>query len=198
MSNKNDIYWQIATLHISNLDQSFLASLGPTFLSEVYRAMDRSESAALLYETIDGNIVGFISGGTSMKPIYQTMFKRSTRWGFALAIKLLSPSRLKKVIDILRYGQKHDDSLPDAELFSIAIAPSARGTGVAKKLYGRLNHAFKAQGIDCFHIIVGEDLTAAHKFYLKMGARVVSELELHACQKSKVYVSEVGRYPPEH
>lgn len=188
-------YRQIADLHIANLDQSFLASLGPTFLSEVYRAMDKSDSGSLIYESVDGQAVGFVTGGTSMGPIYKAMFPRIAIWGLPLALQLLSLRRIRRVMDILRYSQSPDqggvDALPDAELFSIAVSPSVRGKGVAQKLYTRLLDDFKVKGIERFRIVVGSELAPAHKFYLKMGAEVAADIELHSGETSKVYVHTI-------
>lgn len=191
MADTRNLYRQIASLHIANLDQSFLASLGPQFLSEVYRAMDKSDAGYLLYEYVDEKIVGFVTGGQSMGPIYRAMFPRILYWGFPLAFHLLSFSRLKRVADIIRYSQGENDALPMTELFSIAVAPSARGTGVAANLYNRLLQAFQADGIKNFRIVVGQSLAPAHKFYLKMGADVKAEIELHSGEKSLIYVHDI-------
>jgi len=194
-ASKTDIYTQIAQLHMSNLDKSFLASLGPVFLSEVYRAMDQGDETALFYHIIDGEIVGFITGGHSMAPVYKAMFPRIWRWGLPLGLTLLSPRKLRRVIDILRYGKSEDGvfsnlSIPQAELFSIALSPAARGHGIAPTLYQNLVDYFKARNINSFRIIVGNSLDAAHKFYTKMGAKVVTEIELHPGEISKVYVHD--------
>ena len=190
-------YRHIADIHIANLDQSFLASLGPIFLSEVYRAMDKSETGSLIYESVDGEIVGFVTGGTSMGPIYKAMFPRLAIWAVPLVLQLLSFRRMRRVIDILRYSQpsdiKSDDAnaLPQAELFSIAVSPSVRGKGIAQKLYTRLVEDFRDKGIARFRIVVGSELAPAHKFYAKMGAKVASEMELHSGEISKVYVHNI-------
>lgn len=186
------IYQQIADLHIANLNESFLASLGSTFLSEVYMAMDKSNSVSLIYENLDGRVVGFVTGGTSMSPIYKAMLPRIIFWGIPLAFRLLSVSRIKRVIDILRYSHDSDETLPQAELFSIAVCPSARGSGIAQKLYTQLLSDFKSNGVERFRIIVGKELAPAHKFYVKMGATIETEMELHKGELSKVYVHNIA------
>jgi len=190
-------YRQIADLHISNLDQSFLSSLGSVFLSELYRAMDKSDSSSLIYETAEGIIVGFVTGGTSMGSIYKAMFPRIMFWGVPLALQLLSLRRIGRVVDILRYTRNSEESsgselaLPQAELFSIAVSPSVRGKGIAQKLYTQLIEDFKNKGIESFRIVVGKDLEPAHKFYVKMGAEVAHEMELHSGETSKVYIHNI-------
>ncbi|WP_449284252.1 GNAT family N-acetyltransferase [Luteimonas qiangzhengi] len=53
--------------------------------------------------------------------------------------------------------------MPDAELLSLAVAPEARGSGVADTLYRNLVEDFQARGVDAFRIIVGEGLAPAHR-----------------------------------
>lgn len=182
-------YRAVARLHIDNLDQSFLATLGTGFLSELYRAMDRANDCALIIErNRAGQITGFVTGGQSMGPIYKAMLPRCLIWGWGLGLRLLSPARMGRVIDILRYDGVDGFSDIPAELFSIAVDPSGRGQGVAPRLYNALVAFFTTRGIDRFRIIVGGDLAAAHGFYLKMGAEVAGEITLHAGEVSTVYI----------
>ena len=197
-------YLQIANLHIANLNQSFLTSLGPKFLSEIYRGIDNSESCSLIYEVVDGEIVGFVAGGTSLGPIYKAMFPRIMIWGWALVIQLSSIGRIRRIIDILLYSQNQKIisgegvDLPEAELFSIAVSSSERGKGIAKKLYIQLLEDFKGRGVKQFRIVVGNKLTPAHRFYIKMGAEVTTEIELHSGETSKVYVHNVFSSPSKN
>jgi len=118
------------------------------------------------------------------------MIPRILIWGWGLALKLLSPKRLSRVVDILRYdGGENSADIP-AELFSIAVSPKARGKGLAPKLYTRLVEYFKNHDVEAFRIIVGKDLLPAHKFYLKMGAQKEGELELHAGETSTLYIQK--------
>lgn len=185
-------YRAVARLHVQNLDQSFLATLGEGFLTELYRAMDKADDCTLIVERIDGDVVGFVTGGRAMGPIYKAMIPRVLIWGWGLSLRLLSPKRLKRVLDILRYDGGDGFADIPAELFSIAVAPSARGKGVAPRLYARLIEHFTQQDIPAFRIIVGGDLAPAHGFYKKMGAILVGDIALHAGEVSKVYRQDIA------
>ena len=188
----NKIYRQVARLHIDNLDQSFLATLGETFLSEMYRALDASSSTVLLVERHEGDVIGFVTGGSSMGPVYKTMLIRVWVWAVPLGLRLLSPKRFKRVFDILKYSRADgDESLPSHELLSIAVGSQARGTGVSAKLYASLVEHFRSDDVKNFKIIVGEALTPAHKFYTKMGAKPHSSLEVHAGETSTLYIHTI-------
>lgn len=182
-------YRQVAQLHIDNLNQSFLATLGVTFLAEMYRALDRCDTTVLLVEHFEGEIIGFVTGGSAMRPVYKKMLSRIWVWAVPLGVSLLSPKRFMRVLDILKYSHAdNDEALPRHELLSIAVAPHARGSGVSAKLYTQLVAYFKSNEVLRFKIIVGEALAPAHKFYTKMGATPHSILELHAGEKSTLYV----------
>jgi ribosomal protein S18 acetylase RimI-like enzyme len=98
------------------------------------------------------------------------------------------------ILEILKRRDKDDPGgdLPRHELFSIAVAPSARGTGVAERLYHALAAHFRAQDVPAFRIVVGESLTPAHRFYTRMGAKPVDTLRVHGDARSTVYVQTTG------
>jgi len=193
-------YQAVAALHIQMLDKSFLATMGPLFLTELYRAMDLAQDCTLIVERDGNQLLGFVTGGRSMGPIYRAMLPRVFIWGWALGARLLSPRGLKHVSDILRYTPETGEHQTRAELFSIAVSKEAQGKGVAQLLYSRLITYFQNQDIDSFHIMVGSALAPAHKFYKKMGAIPVCELEVHKGERSTLFIqktqSEEGLYGP--
>lgn len=193
-SRSREIYVQVANLHAENLDKSFLATLGTTFLREMYRAIDLAENSTLIVEERGAVVVGFVTGGSGMGPIYKAMLKRIWVWAIPLGLRLLSPKRILRVIDILRYGEGDASSsdIPTAELYSIAVSPDVRGEGVAQSLYQRLESYFEGEGVLAFRIIVGGALAPAHRFYQKMGAQTHGEISLHAGEISTLYIHKLG------
>jgi len=187
-------YRQVAALHVRCLDQGFLATLGEGFLMLMYEAMDRAEGVTLITEERDGRVVGFITGGTSMEPIYKRMLRSPVRLGLALAPALVRPAKVRRIIEILRYSGDADlpDGVPEAELLSLAVAPEARGSGVADALYRKLVEDFQSRGVNAFRIIVGDGLAPAHRFYQRMGATVAGEVQVHEGERSKVYVHRMN------
>jgi ribosomal protein S18 acetylase RimI-like enzyme len=191
--NAADRYRQVAALHARCLDRSFLATLGEGFLARMYRAIDEAPGAIFLTEERGGRVVGFITGGTGMGPIYRRMMRRPVGLGMALMPAFLSPSRLRRIVEILRYSNQSGlpAGTPDAELLSLAVAPEWRGRAIADALYDRLLQGFQQQGVVAFRIIVGAALAPAHRFYQRMGAQPVGDLEVHAGESSTVYVHRV-------
>lgn len=195
--DRQRVYRQVAELHVANIDQGFLATLGVPFLALMYRAMDEAPDSVLLTEEREGRVVGFISGGAGMGQIYRRMLRRPLALAVALMPSLIRPARVSRIMDILRYGRDENahSGLPGAELFSIAIAPGARGQGVAQGLYERLVQYFRKQGIAAFKIAVGDALEPAHRFYARMGAIPSARVEVHPGCGSVIYVQGVVADP---
>lgn len=187
------IYIQVAALHAASIDRGFLATLGVRFLSLLYRAIDEAEGSALIFEERDGWVLGFVSGGEGMRPIYRRMLRHPLQLGWSLLPVLFRPRALLRILDIVRYGREPstEQSFPKAELLSIAVAQGVRGTGIAELLYKRLEQYFREHGADAFRIVVGSTLSPAHRFYTKMGAIHVGEIEVHAGEHSLVYVQSL-------
>lgn len=186
-------YRQVAALHAAGINQGFLATLGIPFLSLLYQAIDEAPASVLIVDEQAGKVRGFVSGGVGMGPIYRRMLRHPFRLGMALLPTLVRPARLRRIFDILRYGnkQKGRHPLPEAELLSIAVAPEARGSGVAESLYKRLEQHFRSQGVNVFKITVGDSLATAHRLYKRMGAVPAGKVEVHAGEGSTVYLQQL-------
>lgn len=191
--NRDELYRQVARLHMQSLDQGFLGTLGERFLILMYEAIDSSEQGTLLVEAEGGQVQGFVTGGTGMGALYRWMLRRPVRLSLALAPALLSASKVRRILEILRYARGHvlPEGLPDAELLTIAVSPHCRGRGVANRLYVKLANEFRSRGVERFRIAVGEELEPAHRFYRRMGAEVVGSMELHGGARSLLYVHEI-------
>ncbi len=186
-------YRRVAHLHAACIDQGFLTQLGEGFLALMYEAIDESPSGWLITESDHDQVVGFVSGCVAMRPIYARMLRRPLRLLATLAPSLLRASRLKRIVEILRYGRKRPPGtpLPRAELLSIALAPTFRGQGRADALYHRLEERFAAMGVMAFRVTVGESLLGARRFYARMGAVRIGEVQVHSGERSLVYVQRV-------
>lgn len=190
-----DIYKQVARLHTANIDQGFLSSLGLPFLSLLYEAIDADESSVLLVAEREGRVVGFVSGAEGMGRIYRQLLRRSLRLSWTLMPTLFAPHKLWRVAEILFLSRRSNpmSAFAHAELLSIAVDPAHRGAGLAQDLYRQLTEHFRRRHVDAFRIVVGEQLSAAHCFYLKRGARPVGAVRIHAGERSVVYEHELSR-----
>ena len=195
MNKKLDIYRQVARLHIACLDQGFLSTLGSGFLTELYRSIDKCPQAVLIVKCEQGVVIGFVTGLSGpMSLIYRRMILRFPLWAWRLFPILFSPKRIWQMIEILRYVKSNNEqsNLPISELLSIAVTPNCRGKGFADAMYTDLIKHFERMKVEFFKIVVGDSLTPAHKFYERMGAKVVTEKEVHHGIRSIVYIQKVG------
>ncbi len=130
-----------------------------------------------------------------MKPIYRQLLLKPLHLFVALVPSLFRPRRIKRIYEILRYSGRaqHGPSaaLPAFELLSIVVAPAARGTGCADRLYQRLVEYCAQQSLAGFKIVVGDALAPAHRFYQRMGAIPAGRIEVHAGEGSVVYVHRI-------
>jgi GNAT superfamily N-acetyltransferase len=192
--NQKEIYRQVAHLHAANLDQGFLATMGVGFLAELYRAIDKCPQSILIVKCEHGKVVGFVSGvGVPVSVVYLHLMRRFLTWSMSLLPILVSPARMSRVAEVLRYVKSeslHSD-FPTPELLSIVVAPDCRGKGIAEAMYTDIMDYFRQTQVTKFKIVVGEKLLFAHKFYTRMGAQPLAEMELHQGTKSVVYVQTV-------
>ena len=81
-------------------------------------------------------MIGFVAGGRGMKSIYRKLLIRLPRLLIALFPAMLNPRKLSRIIELLFFAKKQTpvSSSPEAELFSIAVIQSARGSGLAQKI----------------------------------------------------------------
>jgi ribosomal protein S18 acetylase RimI-like enzyme len=192
--SQSHFYRSVAELHIANINQGFLSTLGVGFVSLMYRAIDEGDDSVLLTVRVNEQVVGFVAGATGMRPIYIRMLRYWPQLFWALLPSLFSPRRVWRIIEILRYsrsagsGVSSGAMLPAAELLSIAVAPAFRSQGHAENLYQALGEHFLRQALPAFKIVVGSALAPAHKFYRRMGAQPAAEVEVHQGSLSTVYV----------
>lgn len=189
-----DIFRQVAKLHIASIDQGFLSTLGEGFLALMYQAIDECGAAVLFTEEDHGRVVGFVAGGKGMGPVCKQMLKHFPRLLVTLSPILMRPRKVWRIIELLRHSGDKETlaGLPGHELLSIAVLPSSRRNGVAQRLYFRLADHFHAVGATAFRIVVGEALGPAHDFYKRMGARPSLEISVHGREKSLVYVHDLN------
>ena len=186
---KPDLYRSVAELHIKNINQGFLSTLGTGFVALMYQAIDECDDSVLLVRHVNGTVVGFVAGSSGMGPIYRRMLRHWVRLFWTLLPSVFSYRRIRRIVEILRYSRSSvGDTLPVAELLSIAVDPLFRGQGHAERLYGELSENFRLQGVSAFKIVVGSALEPAQKFYKRMGAHVAAQVTVHDGAASVVYV----------
>ena len=186
---------RIAEIHFSEIKYGFLNQLGKKFLTYFYLAMITSPNAFLVVAEENNKVIGFISGCTNLNKFYKDFVKQYTFRSFLILLKkIFSFSIFKKVFEVMSYSKKEEkgeDSLPLAELLSIAIISEYQGQGIATKLLERFISEMKTREIKKFRVIVGENLPQANKFYLKFGFIFHSKNSVHKDTPSNIYLYNI-------
>ena len=189
-TNVNGYSRELARLHINNINEGFLRSLGISTLSNLYEAIARSKQSILVLGFEEEKLIGFAAGTDNMKDLYfQLLLSPSALFSICMAI-LRNPKAILKIFEIFTYSfsSKRKKSLPRAELLSLCVDQKGRGRGLSALLYNELCLLFEKMGVSSFVIVVGGELEIANKFYSRMGAKIAGETEVHSTQQSNVYV----------
>jgi succinoglycan biosynthesis protein ExoA len=185
----------VARMHRSGVSEGFLSTLGEPALRLLYRHVATSRYCKIFVAmTPTGETIGYIAGCRDTSALYREFVRR--RWPSAARVllpRLLSPGRLRKVFETLRYPSAAPAGLPKAEVLNVVVEPAWRGRGIAEDLLRHLMTWFEEQGETAVKAVSGDRLTAAHQFYEKSGARLEGHTSVHRGAGARVYVYSVGR-----
>ena len=94
---------QVAELHVQMIPYGFLSSMGVPFLSLLYECIDKSKNNFLnISLNKDGNVIGFVSGGSSYLEVYFYLLRNPYRFVRSLKFNVFL---LKKTMGILRFHE---------------------------------------------------------------------------------------------
>lgn len=185
---------QAARLHIREIDEGFLSSLGHNFLEMLYTALARSHTAFVITASSNGRLLGFICGSTDTRRTYLDFAVRAgPQAALRLAPKLLSAPRIKRALETLLYPTRRTKiSLPRAEILNFCVSSDAQGRGIGRRLFSALTEEFWRRGVAEIRIVTGEEQRRAQKFYDRAGAHRVAELEIHPGTSSAVFIYKIS------
>ena len=192
MRSKKQRYQDAAILHIASIPSGFLPTLGVKFLSLMYRCIDEATSTILITKYKDDQLVGFVTGSVGTENLYRLMLVHPFALVLALLPVVFSIKKIRKIFSILSHSSGPvRASYPAPELLTICVNSSFRRRGIADELYVKLCNEFKSKSVGEFVVIVGEALEA-NQFYLKKGAIVVGQLQVHAGSDSNVFIQRIS------
>lgn len=185
---------ETALIHLESINLGFLSQLGADFLFYLYKSIYECSETELIVATDGGRVIGFITGASSLGPAYKHLLRHYCfKTFFSVLPHLFSFTKAKKIVEIFLHARQADQEgeYPANELLSLAVRDEYRRSGIARELFERLKEEFGKRGISVFKIIVGDELYPAQKFYERMGAFKIGELEVHKGSKSIVYKVEI-------
>jgi ribosomal protein S18 acetylase RimI-like enzyme len=177
----------VAALHAERIGEGFLVTLGPRFLTRLYRRMVLSPHALLLVAESDDRIVGFVAAATSTRHLYGEFLRRDALpAGLAAAPGVIRAPR--RVWETFRYGTTGDGDLPAAEILSIAVAADAAGRGVGRSLLAAAQEQLARLGAPEARVVTAVGNDAALAMYRRAGFRRRTRTEVHAGVPQEVLV----------
>jgi ribosomal protein S18 acetylase RimI-like enzyme len=176
----------IAALHAQRIGEGFLVSLGPRFLTRLYRRIAVSPGSVLLVAEADSAVVGFVAATTGTRRLYIDFLRHDAVPAGLAALPALLRSP-KRVWETLRYGAG-DDELPAAEVLSIAVAEEAAGQGVGGALLAAALDGLTRHGAVEAQVVTAAGNAAALAMYERAGFRRRGRTEVHAGVAQEVLV----------
>jgi ribosomal protein S18 acetylase RimI-like enzyme len=174
----------VATLHATQINQGFLAFLGPAFLRRLYRRIVRAPSSFLLVAHSQGTIVGFIAGSTDVAGLYRSFLLRD---GIPAGLQAAGPliSGWRRVLETLRHGSSDGEGVGHgAEVLSMAVDPSCQGRGLGRTLMASYLDELRNRGCHAAHVVIGTVNTGAIALHEQAGFVTVDRFELHSGSES--------------
>lgn len=190
-------YQKIAEIHFLTLDNSFLSSLGKSFLECLYKFLISKEHI-WVFEEEENKIVGFVSFSENS----HSMMKRFILSRPVCLLKLLfvifiHPQIILKVVETAlapfksMKSNKKKIELPDSELLSISVSKFTQAKGIGSQLLQALERFLIENNIYQYKVIAGNTLVSANKFYLKNGFKLSHQIKIHGKDISNVYIKNL-------
>ncbi|MBN2635777.1 MAG: GNAT family N-acetyltransferase [Prolixibacteraceae bacterium] len=195
-SAKRKDYIQIAYLHFTTITKGFLTRLGISFLNSLYRFLIKKELVIVYKE--HNKIKGFVSCARSSEGLMKRFFISSPTRIIKLGVAIIKyPKLIKSLLETFRAPNQskssHEENIviPETELLSISVAPSAQQGGIGSQLLNALEEELKTRDITSYKVVAGEKLQGANKFYKKHGFVLAKQITIHGDDISNVYVKEL-------
>ncbi len=187
------VFESIAGLHKEVISEGFLSTLGDSFLVTLYKTLASSSVAFILVAEDGKEVVGFIAGSLATGKVYKDFMRRAgLKSLFVMLPKLLSPARVKRILETLLYPKKQRDSeLPDPEILNFCVKGDRQGAGVGGMLFRALCEEMKSRQVEKIRIVTGGNQVSAQAFYEAKGAVLAKEIEVHSGDKSLVYLYDI-------
>lgn len=189
VDSQNSFFEEVSNIHQNEISEGFLATFGNSFLSILYKTIATSEYSFIYIAKSDNKVIGFICGCRNTSKLYFDFLIRAGYKAIFLIIpKLLNPKKIFRIFETLLYpSKKVNKDLPESEILNFCVDSSIQGKGVGKMLFNALVTEFRNSGIEKIKIVTGKNQISAQRFYEKIGAEKVADIEIHKETESLIF-----------
>jgi ribosomal protein S18 acetylase RimI-like enzyme len=177
---------RLAQLHATRIGEGFLTSLGPRFLTRLYRRVARSPHAFAVVVTDHERVVAFAAASDDVRRFYKEFLVRD-----GVIASLGSAPRvvrsIPRVLETLRYPALTAE-LPKAEILSVATDASVEGKGFGSIALNRATHELEGRGCTTAKVVAGAANDTALRLYRRNGFASHAEISVHGDAPSEVLV----------
>lgn len=177
----------IAKIHTKTFKNSFLTSLGRSFLKTYYEACIKSKETICLC-AIENNkgIVGFCFGTLSSKGFSKRLILNNF-FPFVIQFTRIFFSKPKAIIRLIKNLDKGNDTEDDgiyAELVSIGVLKENKGLGIGKNMLSKFEKNVRSNNVNKICLTTdAEKNNYVLKFYKSMGYEIFYEFTTHPNRK---------------
>jgi ribosomal protein S18 acetylase RimI-like enzyme len=193
LESDENLFRNIAQIHLNEISEGFLSTLGIDFLERLYKFIALSRHGFIFIATIKGQAIGFISGSTNTSRLYRE-FILNYGWKMlpVMLPKMFSLSLILKLKETLCYPQKKEcRELPQSEILNFCVDRNFQRKGIARLLFGHLVKEFNQRKVNNFKIVTGSQQISAQRFYKAMKATHISDIIIHNGIISHVYIYNI-------
>lgn len=173
-----------ARLHAEGIAEGFLSSLGPRFLTLLYRRIVAWPRSFLVVAEEEGRVVGHAAATEDVGALYRQFLLHDGIAAAAVAAPRLA-LRWRSVLETLRYPSDQG-SLPAAELLAVAVDREHRGRGTGRALVLEANEELARRGTTDARVVVAASNAPALALYRSSGFRPSASIRVHADATSEV------------
>ncbi len=190
---------EVARLHIEGIRMGFISSLGENFVTALYEGLCESPESFGYVAVKDGKVIGFASFTTNLNKLYWTVIrKKGIQFLSILVREHFTWTVIRKVLETLIYPQRIErHKIPRAEFLSMAVAPEARGHGLATRFVQMGFEECRRRGVRELKILAAEAIGPINKMYEKFGFPRVAQIQNHGIV-SNVYVASTRHFEKEN
>jgi ribosomal protein S18 acetylase RimI-like enzyme len=185
----------IARLHRETISWGLLSQLGEDVVTAFYQALTESPRAFCFVAEEDGALQGFVAGVEDW-PEFSRAAIRRIWWPLLKGLpRVLTASRFRRLLETRRYTRRDDlegvKSIK-AEFLTFGTREDAARLWVGVALIRAGANEFRRRGVPRVRGVVWERNVRAAEFFRTVGFKVVSTIEIHPGEVSRLMVLELG------